>query len=572
MSGNGPCLGAPAGKLASPQDTRDTKYYDNLTGAELPPILVGKARQEEIDFMIDWAVWEEVATSLCWQVTGKGPLGGGWVDINKGDEETPNIRCRYVAKEIAYYKCDDFFAAMPPLETLRMMISRAASSRSSGKKGRKILVIDARKAHLHAMTDRDIFVMLPPEIRRPGMCGRLKRCLYGTRDASARWEAFLASELIKHGFKQGLASSCCFTHASRDLRCMVHGDDFVFVGPDEDLEWAEKVMEESFLIKRVGKLGGDTGDDNEIRILNRVLRWTEAGIKYEADPRHAEILAREVGASGPAVRTPGVKGKASEGKKGGNAQETSSSCGVDSCPEEEKMSEADTRWFRSGAARANYLAMDRPDLSFATKELCRRMSAPVAADAAALRRVARYLADEPRLVYSFVWQMSGEFNAYVDTDFAGCLKTRKSTSGGCAMLGSHLIKHWSTTQKVVTLSSGEAELAGIVKGTAEALGLQSLAADLGCEIEVRIHADSSAAIGICKRSGIGRVRHLAVGQLWIQEKVRTGSIVLLKVLGTENPADLLTKHLARDVIDQHLLKLAIYRETGRAASAPKIAA
>jgi hypothetical protein len=240
--------------------------------------------------------------------------------------------------------------------------------------------------------------------------------------------------------------------------------------------------------------------------------------------------------------------------------------------EEELLDEADTRWFRSGAARANYLAMDRPDLSFATKELCRRMSAPVTADAAALRRVARYLADEPRLVYLFEWQMESEFNAFVDTDFAGCVKTRKSTSGGCAMMGSHLIKHWSTTQKVVTLSSGEAELAGIVKGTAEALGLQSLAVDLGCEVKVRVHADSAAAIGICKRSGIGRVRHLAVGQLWIQEKVRSGEITLLKVLGTENPADLLTKHLARDIVDQHLARLNIDRETGRAATAPKITA
>jgi hypothetical protein len=61
------------------------------------------------------------------------------VDVNKGDEESPNVRCRYVAKEIAYYKNDDFFAAMPPLETLRMLISRAATGRSSGKGGGKFL-------------------------------------------------------------------------------------------------------------------------------------------------------------------------------------------------------------------------------------------------------------------------------------------------------------------------------------------------------------------------------------------------------------------------------------------------
>ena len=90
---------------------------------------------------------------------------------------------------------------------------------------------------------------------------------------------------------------------------------------------------------------------------------------------------------------------------------------------------------------------------------------------------------------------------FVDTDFAGCLVTRKSTSGGCAMVGRHLVKHWSSTQKVVTLSSGEAELAGIVKGSAEGLGLKSLAEDLGIYVKVKIFADASAAIGICRRSG-----------------------------------------------------------------------
>jgi hypothetical protein len=529
------------------------QYFDNLSGSALPPRLVEKARKEEIDFMVDWEVWEEVPVARCWQATGKGPLGGRWVDVNKGDEESPNVRCRYVAKEIAYHKSDDFFAAMPPLETLRMLLSRAATGRTGSRGGRKILVIDARKAHLHAMTERELYVDLPPEIRKPGICGRLKRCLYGTRDASARWEAFLASELRKHGFVQGAASPCCFHHPQRDLRCMVHGDDFVFVGPDADLAWAEKIMEESFLIKVVGKLGGDRGDEQEIRVLNRVLRWTAIGIMYEADPRHAELLAREVGAAGPAVRTPGAKG--SEKKKD---------------EEEELLDDAATRWFRSGAARANYLAMDRPELAFATKELCRRMSAPTVSDAAALRRVARYLADEQRLVYTFAWQHHGSLRVFVDTDFAGRLRTRKSTSGGCAMLGCHLVKHWSTTQKVVTLSSGEAELAGIVKGSAEALGLQSLAKDLGFEVQVRVYADSSAAIGICKRSGIGRVRHLAVGQLWVQEKFRSGEITLCKVLGTENPADLLTKHVPRDTADHLLWRIFVSREDGRAESAPQI--
>ena len=229
------------------------------------------------------------------------------------------------------------------------------------------------------------------------------------------------------------------------------------------------------------------------------------------------------------------------------------------------------RRFRGGAARANYLAQDRADICYATKELCRRMHAPCKRDIVALERLVKYLASEPRLVLEYEWQATGNLQVYCDTDFAGCQVTRKSTSGGGAMFGKHLVKHWSSTQKVVTLSSGEAELYGVVKGATEALGLRSLAQDLGiAKLEIYLHADSSAAIGICNRSGIGKVRHLATGLLWVQERIRSKDLHLYKVLGTDNPADLLTKHLPRDAVDKHIAAFNTTRQGGRAESAPQL--
>ena len=141
------------------------------------------------------------------------------------------------------------------------------------------------------------------------------------------------------------------------------------------------------------------------------------------------------------------------------------------------------------------------------------------------------------------------------------------------MRGGHLIKHWSATQKAVTLSSAESELAGIVKGSGEGIGLQSLCRDLGREeVALHVHADSSAALGICRRSGIGRVRHLAVAQLWVQEKLRRRELTLLKVAGEQNPADTLTKTLARALMDRHLASMSLLRSEGRAASAPLLSA
>ena len=200
------------------------------------------------------------------------------------------------------------------------------------------------------------------------------------------------------------------------------------------------------------------------------------------------------------------------------------------------------------------------------------MKEPVCRDLVALRRVAQYLASAPRLVYRYDWQGPVDLSVYSDTDFAGCRATRRSTSGGCALLGTHLLKHWSSTQKVLTLSSGEAELAGVVKGASEGYGLQSLALDLGIVLKFSVFADSSAAIGICRRTGIGKVRHLAVQQLWVQERVRSGGLRLIKVAGVDNPADLYTKYLTAEVTRRLLGMHAVVPESGRAATAPQVAA
>ena len=99
------------------------------------------------------------------------------------------------------------------------------------------------------------------------------------------------------------------------------------------------------------------------------------------------------------------------------------------------------------------------------------------------------------------------------------------------MAGTCCLKHWSKTQSTIALSSGEAELSGIAYGMAQTLGLQSVLRDLGLEMKVRIFSDATAAIGIAKRRGLGRIRHLATADLWIQEKVRSGQVELHKIPG-----------------------------------------
>ena len=119
------------------------------------------------------------------------------------------------------------------------------------------------------------------------------------------------------------------------------------------------------------------------------------------------------------------------------------------------------------------------------------------------------------------------------------------------MFGHHTIKHWSSTQPSVSLSSGEAEFYGLVRGSGQGLGYQALLKDLGLDMPLRMWTDSSAAIGICSRQGLGKLRHIDTHTLWVQQAVRSKRLEIKKVLGEENPADLLTKHsLSKDRLDK----------------------
>ena len=119
-----------------------------------------------------------------------------------------------------------------------------------------------------------------------------------------------------------------------------------------------------------------------------------------------------------------------------------------------ELSPRDATDFRALAARANYMAQDRPDCAYIAKELCREFAVPTVNSYDRLVRLCRYLHGVPRLVYCYDWQpVPTSMAVYVDTDFAGCKATRRSTSGGVVMLGDHCLRHKSSTQTTVSLSS-----------------------------------------------------------------------------------------------------------------------
>ena len=107
-----------------------------------------------------------------------------------------------------------------------------------------------------------------------------------------------------------------------------------------------------------------------------------------------------------------------------------------------------------------------------------------------------------------------------DSDWAGCKTTCWSTRGGAILSGSHCLKTWLSTQATVAVSSAEEELYAFTRGAAQGLGLMALLADFGVTAKVAVHSDASAAIGMVLRVGFGKLRHLNVRYLWLQDQVK----------------------------------------------------
>jgi len=204
-------------------------------------------------------------------------------------------------------------------------------------------------------------------------------------------------------------------HPERNLRLVVHGDDFTALGWESQLDWYREQVTRRFESKVKGRIGPASGDEKSMRVLNRLVHWTSEGIEYEADQRHAELIIQELNlkADSKGANTPGEQSKG----KDGNEQY------------DEELEGAERTWYRGIVARGNYLAQDRCDIQYAEKELSRGMQNPTKRHVRTLKRLGRYL--KTRYVVTFRRQGRNiALHTHVDTDHAGCLKTRESTSGG----------------------------------------------------------------------------------------------------------------------------------------------
>ena len=528
--------------------------WDDVSNENLVPELVHQARAVEMEYFEKLGVYDKVPRSH--QLTTGGKIiGVRWVDVNKGDAVDVNYRSRLVGREFNVGRDDALYASTPPLEALRLIVSHAATISESGAR-RSIMINDVRRAYFYAKIQRDVYVELPKEDKDhgTGMLGKLRLCLYGTRDAAKGWQETLSSHLEGIGFVRGRGHPSVFWHPEKKIKTLVHGDDYVSAGEDSSMNWMEGELSKAYELQSQ-RLSADKGGKIEGKVLNRIIRHTPSGWEIEADPRHAELVVEQLGlVDEKGVNTPGISGTEEEDLE-----------------DDVDLEGEDITRYRGVIARCNYMAVDRPDCVFAIKEGCREMSKPTTGSLRRLRRIGRYLKMYPRLIWKYDMQVEiEELTIRTDADWAGCRRNRKSTSGGTISRGSHCIKAWSKTQAVIAKSSAESELYGVVRGACEGIGTKTLCSDLGDEVSIVLELDATAAKGILDRTGLAKVRHIDVNCLWLQEQCAKKLVPLVKIPGELNVADLMTKHLTSTVIKKHVGNLNLEFRDGRSDKAAKL--
>ena len=272
------------------QDQIDEYAWDDVNDMELPIEKVREARTEEMKYMKGKTL-KVVKKSEAYRITGEGPINTKWVDTDKsyGNGEML-VRSRWVARDFKLKgekNRENLFSATPPLELIRYVISRQATMRADGQE-RKTLYIDVKKAHLVAKCTQDVYVELPAGVQEDE-CGKLIYWLYGCRPAAQAWEEHYSGVLTAVGFKRLLSSPVAFYHPERDLVRVVHGDDFVFVGVDKELDFVLGVLKELYELKDRGRLGSGDNNKKEVDLLGRKIRWHGWGLTLEGDDRHRKM-------------------------------------------------------------------------------------------------------------------------------------------------------------------------------------------------------------------------------------------------------------------------------------------
>ncbi|KAK9750670.1 hypothetical protein RND81_02G212500 [Saponaria officinalis] len=200
-----------------------------------------------------------------------------------------------------------------------------------------------------------------------------------------------------------------------------------------------------------------------------------------------------------------------------------------------------------------YLTATRPDIMNAVSMVSRYMESPKETHLLAAKRILRYLRGTTDFGLFYCKGAKSELFGFCDSDYAGDLDDRKSTSGYAFMLGSATISWCSKKQPIVTLSTTEAEFVAAATCASQALWLRNILEELQFKqkYSTKLFCDNSSAIKLSKNPGFhGKCKHIDVRYHFLRNLSKEGVIDLVFCKSTDQVADIFTKPLTVDSFEK----------------------
>jgi hypothetical protein len=450
------------------------------------------------------------------------PIGLKWVYKTKRDEAgiVTKFKARLVAKGYVQRQGIDFdevFAPVARLESVRLLLALAASE------GWAVHHMDVKSAFLNGELLEDVYVQQPPGFVVKGQETKvlhLIKALYGLRQAPRAWYSKLDESLIKLGFRRSTSEHAVYLRGvgARRLIVGVYVDDLVITGGDpRDISTFKEEMKATFKMSDLGLLH---------YYLGLEVKQSGSGITICQSAYAAKILE----GAGLTGCNPSLTPMESRLK----LSKSSSAPAVDPTS------------YRSIVGSLRYLMNSRPDLAYSVGYLSRFMESPTAEHMVAIKRVLRYIAGTLHYGCYYQREKEAQLTGFSDSDLAGDLDTRKSTTGVLYFLGSSLITWQSQKQRVVALSSCEAEYIAATTAACQGVWLARLLAELKGENvrSITLKMDSESAIQLSKNPVFhDRSKHIDVRYHYIRECIEENRVKLQSVRTAEELADILTKAL-----------------------------
>ncbi|KAI3681723.1 hypothetical protein L6452_36527 [Arctium lappa] len=474
------------------------------------------AMQEELTEFTRNKVWNLVP-----RPSDKTVIGTKWVFRNKLDEHGTVTRnkARLVAQGYRQEEgidYDETFAPVARLEEIRLFLAYAVY------KDFIVYQMDVKSAFLNGKLNEEVYVEQPPgfyDPKYPNYVYKLDKALYGLKQAPRAWYDTLSSFLISENFERDKIDNTLFFRKIKGhiILVQIYVDGIIFGSTNPSLctRFAER-MKKEYKMSMMGEL---------TYFLGLQIKQSDKGTficqgKYVKDMLKKFDLTQTSAMKTP-MAPPLTLNKDPSGKP------------------------VNVTAYRGMIGSLLYLTASRPDIMYSTCLCARYQSEPKESHLIAVKRIFRYLKGTPNLGLWYPKDSGFDLTGYSDSDFAGCKLDRKSTTGGCQLLGGKLVSWTSKKQNSVSTSTAEAEYVAAGSCCSQILWMRNQLLDYDLQLsKIPIYCDSTSAIAIANNPVLhSKTKHIEIRYHFIRDHVMNGDIELHFIPTDFQLADLFTKPL-----------------------------